>query len=75
METSTDRALVERWVAAWREAGPALEEQRRQELEQLDTPAAIRQLVAVFAHAVASAPPSDTSGLVEQQRHFRRLAG
>jgi hypothetical protein len=66
---------LERWVAAWREAGPALDEQRRAELEQLDTPTPISQLAAVFAHALGNAFPSDTSGLVEQQRYFQRLAG
>lgn len=75
MGSSTDRALLERWVAAWREAGPALDEQRRRELEQLETPTALAQLAAAFAHALASAPPSDTSGLVEQQRYFQRLVG
>ena len=75
MGSSIDRALLERWVAVWREAGPALDEQKRQELEQLDTPTALGQLAAVFAHALASAPPCDTSGLVEQQHYFQRLAG
>jgi hypothetical protein len=32
-------------------------------------------LAAVFAHALGNAFPSDTSGLVEQQRYFQRLAG
>jgi len=75
MGSTTDRALLQRWVADWREAGPALDEQRRRELEELDTPTAISQLAAAFAHALASAPPCDTSGLVEQQRHFQRLTG
>ena len=75
MGSPTDRASLERWVATWREAGPPLDEQKRRELEQLDTATAVGQLAAVFAHALASAPPSDTSGLVEQQRYFQRLAG
>ena len=64
---------LERWVATWRSAGPAIEDQRRRELEQLDTPTALRQLAAAFRFALANAPVSDTSGLVEQQRYFRRL--
>lgn len=65
---------LERWVATWRDAGPALDEQSRIELEQLDTATALSQLAAAFDFALAHAPPSETSGLVEQQRYFRQLA-
>lgn len=74
MDSSTDRGLIERWIAVWREAGPALEEQKRAELEQLDTPRALAELAAAFEHARLRSLPSDTSGLIEQQRHFRQLA-
>ena len=73
MRSQTERDL-ERWVATWRDAGPALDEQSRRELEQLDTATALRQLAAAFDFALAHATPSDTSGLVEQQRYFQRLA-
>ena len=75
MGSPTERAQLERWVAVWQQAGPALDEQRRRDLEQLDTPDALRQLAAAFALAIATTPPSDTSGLVEQQRIFQRLTG
>jgi hypothetical protein len=71
---SPDRAQLEYWVATWREAGPALADQKRAELEQLTTPLAIAQLAAAFEHARLGAPLSDTSGLVEQQRYFQQLA-
>lgn len=74
MDSSTDRALIERWVATWREAAPALAAQRRAELEQLATPRALAELAAAFAHARLGATLPETSGLVEQQRHFRQLA-
>jgi hypothetical protein len=73
MSSQNERDL-DRWVATWREAGPALDEQARRELEQLETVTALRQLAAAFEFALANAPPSDTSGLVEQQRLFQRLA-
>ena len=73
MGSETERDL-KRWVATWRDAGPALDEQGRRELEQLDTPSALRMLAAAFEFALANAPPSDTSGLVEQQRYFQLLA-
>ena len=74
MNPSTDRALIERWVATWREAEPALAEQKRAELEQLSTPRALAELAAGFEHARIRQSLSDTSGLVEQQRYFRQLA-
>jgi hypothetical protein len=68
-----DRAHIERWVATWREAEPALAEQKRAELEQLATPRALSELAAAFEHARLRAPLSDTSGLVEQQLYFQQL--
>lgn len=66
-------SLIERWVATWREAAPALDAQKRAELAALETPRALQELSAAFAHAVASAPHPSTSGLVEQQRYFLML--
>ena len=74
MRPSAEQEALQRWVATWREAGPALERQKRRELECLDTPTALVQLSAAFALALRQAIPTDTSGLVEQQRHFQRVA-
>lgn len=68
------RAQLERWVATWREAAPALEQQKRVELEHLATPNALAQLAAAFEHALRRTPVSDTSGLIEQQRCFQQFA-
>jgi hypothetical protein len=73
MERLTPRTEMERWVAVWREAGPALADQKRAELERLDTARALAQLSAAFRHALRRASPSNTSGLIEQQRYFRQL--
>jgi flagellar biosynthesis regulator FlbT len=73
MDSSVDRALIERWVATWREAESALGEQRRAELELLATPRALSELAAAFEHARLHSQCSDTSGLVEQQRYFQQL--
>jgi hypothetical protein len=74
MDSSSDQGQIERWVATWRDAEPALAEQRRRELERLATPRALAELAAAFEHARLRAVPSITSGLVEQQRYFRLLA-
>lgn len=73
MKSSAEQAQLERWVATWGEAGPALERQKRAELEQLETPTALSQLAAAFELALERVALSDTSGLVEQQRYFRQI--
>ncbi len=73
MAPSPQQEQIERWVATWREAQPALEAQERAELEQLTTPRALAELAAAFEHATGRAVLSDTSGLVEQQRYFQHL--
>ncbi|MEX0692268.1 MAG: hypothetical protein WD043_10545 [Gemmatimonadales bacterium] len=73
MPTPATGSDLARWVATWRDAAPALDAQKRSELAMLDTPLALQQLAAAFAHALASAPPLSTSGLVEQQRCFQLL--
>jgi hypothetical protein len=62
------------WVRTWKEAGPRLEAIRRQELQNVDTASVIRSLSDAFVAANRTAPPRGTSGLVEQQRLFARMA-
>jgi len=69
-----ERDQIARFVSTWREAGPVLAEQKRRELQALSTPEALAQLADMFEHALRTAIPSDTSGLVEQQRYFQKLA-
>lgn len=60
------------WAQAWKNAAPALERIRREELRRLDTYAAIALLCgpADYRQAPRAARPS--SGLVDQQRAFRK---
>jgi hypothetical protein len=60
------------WVAAWKRAGSALAEVRLRELRNLDTFAAIALLYGADEHSVLRLP-SPTSGLIEQQRLFRKF--
>jgi hypothetical protein len=64
---------LRRWVQTWREAGKALARIKRDELEQIVTATAVSQLADAFDAALKNAPSRATSGLVEQQRLFRRL--
>ena len=66
-------ALGRRWVKTWQDAGPRLEQIRRQELRALDPYIAIRQLCGPADYDVAPRAPKPTSGLIEQQRYFQRL--
>jgi hypothetical protein len=66
------KAQGRRWVQAWREAGPRLEDIRRRELRETDAYEAIAKLCGPGDYRVAPRAPRRTSGLVEQQRIFSR---
>jgi hypothetical protein len=65
-------ALGRRWVQAWKSAGPELERIRREELRTLDTYATIALLCGPANYREAPRAPKPTSGLIEQQRVFRK---
>jgi hypothetical protein len=67
-------AAARRWVRTWQEAGPRLERVRREELRRLDPQRAIALLCGEADYTVPPRAPRPTSGLVEQQRWFRRAA-
>jgi hypothetical protein len=66
-----DDPLLRRWVDTWRRAGEELEALRRADLASIDTREAVRHLFS--CEALVLAPPSPTSGLVEQQAWFARI--
>jgi hypothetical protein len=59
------------WVRAWQRAGPAMEKLRENELRNVSEDDSVR----IFDGLDSPFPPvlRDTSGLVEQQRYFRKL--
>jgi hypothetical protein len=59
-----------RWVQAWQEAAPLLEQVRRQELRALDAKRVVALLCGPADYRVAPRAPKPTSGLIEQQRWF-----
>lgn len=73
--TPPPSSAVRRWVETWREAGKALSQVKRAELERLETSAALVQLADAFELALRTSPATRTSGLVEQQAIFSRLVG
>jgi len=67
--------LGRRWVQAWQTAGPELERVRREELRRLDGLRAIELLCGPADYRVSPRIARPTSGLVEQQRWFKKAAG
>ncbi|MDZ7617090.1 MAG: hypothetical protein U1E05_08805 [Patescibacteria group bacterium] len=67
--------LGRRWVRAWQTAGPELERVRREELRRLDGLQAISLLCGPADYQAPPRGPRPTSGLVEQQRWFKKAAG
>ena len=72
MDNSETEAMRQ-WVARWQKAGPALARIRLQELRHTDVAASIEQLEDSFRSAILNYPARLTSGLIEQQRWFKRL--
>ena len=68
-----DYGAIRHWVATWRDAGEALARVRTEEVRRIETAVALQLLAAAFDHALRTAPPRTSSGLVEQQRLFQRL--
>jgi hypothetical protein len=71
-DTETDR--IRQWVACWKAAGARMEELRREELRHTDTQQSLMSLAGAFESCRLHYQPLPTSGLVEQQRWFRKLA-
>ena len=64
---------MRQWVARWQKAGPELERIRLRELRHMDAGVAIEQLEDSFLSAFINYPARVSSGLIEQQRWFKRL--
>ena len=69
-------ALLRRYVKAWKRAGPLLERQREEDVKAsgTDTIGAFRFFAGLVIPTVQSSPPAPNSGLVEQQKWFRKIA-
>jgi hypothetical protein len=68
-----EREMMRRWVETWKQAGPELEAIRQEEIRRLDPLRVLPLLEDAFNQAL-ELPPRPSSGLVEMQRWFARLA-
>lgn len=70
---ASEAEQIRRWVARWKEAGARLESLRREELRHTDTQQSLISLASAFESCRLHYRPLPTSGLVEQQRWFRKI--
>jgi hypothetical protein len=68
------KAPLKTFVEHWRELGPELELIRRRELQNISTPQALRNLAGAFEDCRRRFRPQPTSGLIQLQEWFKKLA-
>lgn len=69
----TSASDAQKWVNSWIRAGAVLEIVRQNDVKSADTASAMRSFTGSVLNAVRTRPPAQTSGLVEQQRLFRKF--
>ena len=70
----SEREMIQKSVEAWRRSAPRLECVRRENIRATDTATAIAAFSGMALAAAKTHPPEKTSGLVEQQRIFMKIA-
>jgi len=68
-------ALGKKWVKTWKLAGEDLERIKRKEIRELDTYKTISLLCGDADYTEPPYAPKLWSGLIEQQRLFKKAAG
>ena len=68
-----DNELIKSRVRQWDVVAPALQEIRDNDIRCADTPRAMKFFTGAVLAALPNRPPLPWSGLVEQQRVFRKL--
>ena len=72
--TPAQIALGKRWVETWKLAGEDLERIRRREIRERDNFRAIEMLCGPRDYSRPPYAPKPWSGLIEQQRWFKKAA-
>lgn len=73
--TEEEIALGKKWVEIWKRAAVDLERIKRKEIRELDTYQSIRRLCGSADYTRPPYAPKPWSGLVEQQRLFKKASG
>ena len=61
-----------KWVAVWKNAGREMDRLRKQELRKQNSEETILSLLPAFEDAIVKNEPRPSSGMIEQQRYFKR---
>lgn len=70
--TEEQKAQTRAWIKNWKELGPILEAERRKSIRRVNTAEAIASFDLAYKSARLHCPSRETSGLIEQQRWFKR---
>jgi hypothetical protein len=70
--SDVEKAQVRAWIRTWEKTGPILERLRLKSLRHVDTAAAIQAFDLAYKSARLHSTQRLSSGLIEQQRWFRR---
>jgi hypothetical protein len=70
--TEQEKAQARAWIRGWQELAPVLEQMRQESIRRADTAVAIEAFDLAYKSARLRCPRRLTSGLVEQQRWFKR---
>jgi hypothetical protein len=70
-----ERARLKEYAERWKRVGPLLEAQREEDVRRSDTMRAFAFFAGMPLLNRKTFPPQPTSGLVEQQRWFLKIAG
>src|SRR5215510_7928901 len=73
--TPEQLALGKKWVETWKRAAVELERIKRKEIRELDTYKTIQLLCGTADYTKPPYAPKPWSGLIEQQRLFKKAAG
>lgn len=69
----TDKENIKIWVENWKITGKLLEKLRIDEMRKSDTYQSMLALNDAFNSAIANALIAESSGLVEQQKWFKKF--
>lgn len=70
----SEKEMIKRWIDTWQRVGPELEAIRRQELTEFNHAADWHAIDDLLDAGMRFARPRRTSGLVEMQKWFMKLA-
>lgn len=70
---NSEKQNILHWIKCWEEAGPLLEELRGVELRKISTMQALINLSGAYESCRLHFKPKPDSGLVEQQKWFKKL--